>query len=108
MSKKQYKVKYENGHLTPLEPINFDEVKEGIVIFFDEEVFRGHIILLEKKLFKKLRSQNYASAFGSVFASTAATFCAGAAFVTFGVFSFAPNRSTCTTPFSSLVAVTFT
>lgn len=38
MNKKQYKVKYENGQLTPLEPIIFDEVKEGIVIFFDEEI----------------------------------------------------------------------
>ena len=38
MNKKQYKVKYENGQLTPLEPINFNEVKEGIVIFFDEEI----------------------------------------------------------------------
>ena len=38
MNKKRYKVKYENGQLTPLEPINFNEVKEGIVIFFDEEV----------------------------------------------------------------------
>lgn len=38
MNKKQYKVKYENGQLTPLEPINFNEVKEGIVIFFDEEL----------------------------------------------------------------------
>ena len=38
MNKKQYKVKYENGQLTPLEPINFNEVKKGIVIFFDEEI----------------------------------------------------------------------
>ena len=38
MNKKQYKVKYENGKLTSLEPIKFNEVKEGIVIFFDEEI----------------------------------------------------------------------
>ena len=38
MGKKQYKVKYENGKLTPLEPIKFNEMKEGIVIFFDEEI----------------------------------------------------------------------
>ena len=38
MDKKQYKVKYENGKLTPLEPIKFNEMKEGIVIFFDEEI----------------------------------------------------------------------
>ncbi|OGI07176.1 MAG: hypothetical protein A3F80_05195 [Candidatus Melainabacteria bacterium RIFCSPLOWO2_12_FULL_35_11] len=38
MDKKQYKVKYENGKLTPLEPIRFNERKEGIVIFFDEEI----------------------------------------------------------------------
>ena len=38
MNKKQYKVKYENGQLTPLEPINFNQVNEGIIIFFDEEL----------------------------------------------------------------------
>ena len=38
MKKKQYKVKFENGKITPLEPIDLKEVKEGLVIFFDEEI----------------------------------------------------------------------
>lgn len=58
MSKKRYKVKYENGHLTPLEPINFDEVKEGIVIFFDEEIGtfkdKESAALLSEKSLKKV------------------------------------------------------
>lgn len=37
MKKKQYKVKFENGKVIPLEPIDLKEVKEGIIIFFDEE-----------------------------------------------------------------------
>lgn len=38
MKKKQYKVRFENGKITPLEPIDFKEIKEGLIIFFDEEV----------------------------------------------------------------------
>ena len=38
MKKKQYKVRFENGRITPLEPIDFKEVKDGMIIFFDEEV----------------------------------------------------------------------
>ena len=38
MKKKQYKVRFENGKVTPLEPIDFKEIKEGIIIFFDEEI----------------------------------------------------------------------
>ena len=38
MKKKQYKVKFENGKITPLEPIDLKEVKEGLVIFFDGEI----------------------------------------------------------------------
>ena len=38
MKKKQYKVKFENGKITPLEPIDLKEIKEGLVIFFDEEI----------------------------------------------------------------------
>ena len=38
MKKKQYKVKFENGKITPLEPIDLKEIKEGLVIFFDEEM----------------------------------------------------------------------
>lgn len=37
MKKKQYKVKIENGNIIPLESIEVDQVKEGIVIFFDED-----------------------------------------------------------------------
>ena len=38
MKKKQYKVRFENGKIIPLEPIDLDEIKEGMIIFFDEEV----------------------------------------------------------------------
>ena len=38
MKKKQYKVRFENGKITPLEPIDLKEVKDGMIIFFDEEV----------------------------------------------------------------------
>ena len=38
MKKKQYKVRFENGRITPLEPIDFKEIKEGLIIFFDEEI----------------------------------------------------------------------
>ena len=38
MKKKQYKVRFENGKIIPLEPIDLDEIKEGMIIFFDEEI----------------------------------------------------------------------
>ena len=38
MKKKQYKVKFENGKITPLEPIDLKEIKEGLIIFFDDEI----------------------------------------------------------------------
>ena len=38
MHKKQYKVRFGNGKITPLEPIDLKEVKDGMIIFFDEEV----------------------------------------------------------------------
>ena len=38
MKKKQYKVRFENGKIIPLEPIHLDEIKEGMIIFFDEEI----------------------------------------------------------------------
>ena len=38
MKKKQYKVRFENGKIIPLEHIDLNEVKEGMIIFFDEEV----------------------------------------------------------------------
>lgn len=38
MKKKQYKVKIENGQIIPLEPLDIKEIKEGIIIFFDEEL----------------------------------------------------------------------
>lgn len=37
MDTKKYRVKFENGMIKPLEPIDIHEVKEGIVIFFDVE-----------------------------------------------------------------------
>lgn len=37
MNERRYKVKLENGKIVPLESIEIDEVKEGVVIFFDEE-----------------------------------------------------------------------
>ena len=38
MKGKKYKIRFENGKITPLEPIDLKEVKEGLVIFFDEEI----------------------------------------------------------------------
>lgn len=38
MKKKQYKVRFENGKIIPLEPIDLKEVKDGMIIFFDEEI----------------------------------------------------------------------
>ena len=37
MKKKQYKVKIENGQIKPLEPMDLRNIKEGIIIFFEEE-----------------------------------------------------------------------
>ncbi len=37
MKKKEYKVKIENGEIKPLEPIDLANVKEGIIIFFEED-----------------------------------------------------------------------
>lgn len=37
MKKRQYKIKIENGQITPLELIDIQEAKEGIVIFFELE-----------------------------------------------------------------------
>ena len=33
--KKQYKIKYENGAIKPLEPIDLEGIQEGFVIFLD-------------------------------------------------------------------------
>ena len=38
MRKKQYKVKVENGKIIPLEPLDIKDIKEGIVIFFEDEL----------------------------------------------------------------------
>ena len=38
MKKKQYKVRFENWKIISLEHIDLNEVKEGIIIFFDEEI----------------------------------------------------------------------
>ena len=38
MKRKQYKVRFENGKIIPLEPIDLKEVKDGMIIFFDEEI----------------------------------------------------------------------
>lgn len=35
MSKKQYKVKIENGKIIPLEPFDLENIKEGMIIFFE-------------------------------------------------------------------------
>ena len=35
MDKKQYKIKYENGAINPLEPIDIEGTKEGYVVFFE-------------------------------------------------------------------------
>lgn len=53
MDKKQYKIKIENGQIKFQEPIDLSKLKEGIVIFLDEEV--GYF---EKKL------QAFESTFG--------------------------------------------
>lgn len=37
MNKKQYKIKYENGRINPLEPIDIEEAKEGYVIFLESD-----------------------------------------------------------------------
>ena len=37
MKKKQYKVKYENGQIKPLEPLDMENNQEGIVIFEDQK-----------------------------------------------------------------------
>ena len=37
MNKKQYKVRIENGQIIPLEPIDLESKKEGIIIFFDDD-----------------------------------------------------------------------
>jgi len=36
MKKREYKVKYENGEIKPLEPIDLNSPEEGIVIFMDD------------------------------------------------------------------------
>ena len=38
MKKKQLKVRIENGKIKPLEPLDIDEVKDGIIIFLDDEI----------------------------------------------------------------------
>ena len=37
MDKKQYKIKYENGTINPLEPINIEGAKEGYVVFLESD-----------------------------------------------------------------------
>lgn len=37
MSRKQYKVKFDHGVITPLEPIDLDEGKEGVIIFYEDD-----------------------------------------------------------------------
>lgn len=61
MKKKQYKVRFENGKITPLEPIDLKEVKDGMIIFFDEEIgtfqdnlAKGSSALLSEKSLKKI------------------------------------------------------
>ena len=38
MKKRQYKVKIENGQIMPLEPFDLTSPKEGIIIFFENEI----------------------------------------------------------------------
>ena len=58
MKKKQYKVRFENGKIIPLEPIDLDEIKEGMIIFFDEEIGafkdRESTAVLSEKSLKKV------------------------------------------------------
>ena len=35
MNKKQYKVKIEHGKIIPLEPIDLENVKEGMIVFLE-------------------------------------------------------------------------
>ena len=35
--KKQYKIKYENGQIKPLEPVDIKDQMEGLVIFLEED-----------------------------------------------------------------------
>ena len=37
MKKKEYKIKVENGEIKPVEPLDLTNLKEGIIIFFDDE-----------------------------------------------------------------------
>ena len=37
MKKKEYKIKIENGEIKPTEPLDLTNLKEGIIIFFDDE-----------------------------------------------------------------------
>lgn len=50
MNKKQYKVRIENGQIIPLEPIDIENIKEGIIIFFEpfEEIKKNKTDIEEK------------------------------------------------------------
>ena len=37
MRRKQYRIKFENGSIMPLEPFDIEGYKEGIIIFLDDE-----------------------------------------------------------------------
>ena len=61
MKKRQYKVRFENGKIIPLEPIDLNEVKEGMIIFLDEEtdilqdkVTKGSKAFLSEPSLKKI------------------------------------------------------
>lgn len=51
MRKKEYKVKIANGRILPLEPFDLFNEKEGLIIFFDEEINKSDKDL---KLLKEL------------------------------------------------------
>ena len=42
MKKKEYKVRFQNGEIKPLEPIDIEGIREGKIIFFDLEEVSLH------------------------------------------------------------------
>lgn len=53
MRRKQYKVKIENGNITPLEPFDLEGYKEGIIIFLEEGKENTEIRIDDKNILQK-------------------------------------------------------
>ncbi len=53
MKRKQYKVKIENGNITPLEPFDLEDYKEGIIIFLEEGKENTEIRIDDKNILQK-------------------------------------------------------